>query len=129
MYFFMRGFLIVWLFTGLQWGAFMWVFGLVFGAIWGRELSTRVPVHEPSALPERLGEAVKRFGYVAEQQSPDRFVCRPKRGLGRFFECAKLHVILQDGVAEVTGPAVVLKGVRKKLLGGAPPVASPTGTN
>jgi hypothetical protein len=126
---FMAGPLIGWLFAGLVWGAFMWVFCSLLYMVMGREISTRVPLGEASTFQERLGKAVKRHTYVVEQESPTWLVCRPKYGLARFFECTKVHIILHDGVADLTGPAWVVKKVRKQLLEPSPPVTSPATTD
>jgi hypothetical protein len=90
----MGGSLIGWLFMGLLWGATVWFFSSICLLIMYRELSTSIPLEETATLPERLGKAVKSLRYTVEQQSPTTFVCKPKRGLVRFLECNKLHVIV-----------------------------------
>jgi hypothetical protein len=100
------------------WGAALWLVFSICILIAYRELSTSVPLAEAVALPERLGEAVKRLGYRVEQLSATRFVGKPRYGLARLLslEFTKLHVLVRDGHANLIGPASVVKRVRKKLL-------------
>jgi hypothetical protein len=59
-----------------------------------REVTVIIPVKEMSGFAQRLSEAAKSARYTIEQESPTSFVGMPKRGLGRSFECYKLHVHL-----------------------------------
>jgi hypothetical protein len=80
-----------------------------------------VPLGETTTFPERLAEAVKPVRYTVEPQSPSSFVCKPKHFLVRLLslELNYLHVVLRDGSVALTGPAVIVNRVRKKLLGGS----------
>ncbi|HTU19023.1 MAG TPA: hypothetical protein VMG10_13260 [Gemmataceae bacterium] len=113
---FLNGSLIIWLFLGLLWGAFVWFFYSVALVIQFREAPANIPCLEVETLPERLTKAVKRLRYTMEQQSSTSFVCKPKRGLARLFEFSKLHVSLLDASVDLIGPAFVVNKLRKQLL-------------
>jgi hypothetical protein len=117
----LSGSLLIWLLLGLFWGAFVWFFVSIFQLIMGREVSTKLPMPDNAMLSELLDKAVKPLRYIMEQQSSTSFVCTPKRGLARLFECNKLHVQLLDDGLHLIGPAIVVNKVRKKLLVGCPP--------
>jgi hypothetical protein len=113
---FLNGSLIIWLFLGLLWGAFVWFFYSITLVVLFREVSANILLPEAEALPERLAKVVKRLRYTMEQQSSTSFVYKPKRGLARLFEFSKLHLYLRDGNLDLIGPALVVKKVRKQLV-------------
>ena len=122
MTFWIGGSLIGWLFAGLLWGASVWfVFSFIMMIVC-RELSTTIPLQENATLPDRLGDAAKSIRYTVEQLSSTSFVCKPKHGLPLLlsFEFTKLHVLLRDGRADLIGPVVLVKKMRKRLLAASP---------
>ncbi len=121
---FMGGGLIMWLFAGVLWGASCWFFFAIYLLIAYREVSLNIPLQETATFPESLRKAVKPLWYMVEQQSSARFVCKPKFGLFRFLEFAKLQVRLLDGSVDLIGPAIAVKKARKGLLADSPAIAS-----
>jgi hypothetical protein len=118
MTYWMGGSLIGWLFVGQLWGVFVWFFASMVMLIVCRELATSIPLQETAALPEQLEEAAKSIRYTMEQLSPTSFVFKPRRGLARLlsWEFTKVHILLRDGRADLIGPVVLVKKMRKKLL-------------
>jgi hypothetical protein len=115
MSFFTDGQLVKWLIAGALWAAICWFFFAIFLVIALREVATSILVNDTATLSECLVKVAKPLRYTVKQLSPTTFECTPKNWLGRSFECLKLHVRLDEGSLELTGPAMIVKNVQKKL--------------
>jgi hypothetical protein len=116
----MGGDLVRWLIGGVYWGIAMWITFSILFFILLRDLVIRIPINTNAGLDKQLAEAVKRIRYTVEQQSPADFVCKPKSWVPRLLEMNRLDVHVMDDNVEVSGPAVTVKRVQKKLLSGLP---------
>lgn len=107
-----------WLIIGMFWAAACWFLFAILLIIIYREIEARIPAGNLAELPQRLATGLKHFRYTIEQQSPTNFVCKPTKALTRIIplECTKLHVEVEDGSIDLSGPAFVVKRVRKELL-------------
>jgi hypothetical protein len=106
------------LYLGLLWGAFLWFLQSIRLLIDYRGVSANILLPEAATLPESLRQVLKRLGYTVEQQSPTRFVCKPRPDLARLLlslEFNNLYVQLREDSADLIGPAIAVNRVRKKL--------------
>jgi len=108
---FTDGQLVKWLIVGFFWGASCWFLMSIFLVIAFRQVAAGIPVKDT----ECLSDIAKSLRYTIKQDSPASFVGTPKHWLARFFECSKLHIWLYEEKLELTGPALVVNKVRKKL--------------
>ncbi len=112
----MGGDLVRWVIGGVYWAIFMWITFSILLLILLRDIVVRIPIQKNAALGEQLARAVKRIRYTVEQESPSSYVCKPKSWLPRLLEMNRLDVHVMDDKIELTGPALTVKRVRKKLL-------------
>lgn len=111
------GNVLIWLINGQMFGVMCSVIFGIYSVFAYRELSIRMPLIDPATAPERIGKAVKSFRYRSIQKSPTSIVCQPNSGLFRIFKMQflNLHIHLNGDTVELTGPAVVVNRVKKKL--------------
>ena len=112
----MGGNFVGWLIGGVAWAIFMWFFFSILVLILLRSIVVHIPINKNAPLDKKLAEAVKRLRYSVEQESPSTFVCKPKSWLPRLLEMNSLDVHVTDDNIELTGPALIVKKVREKLL-------------
>jgi hypothetical protein len=115
MQFFLGGNVAGWILTGILWGVSC---GLLFSVCMiapMREIVLCVPLERSADLAERLAEAAKSQRYSVEEKTPEMFLCEPRFGLARLLQCNLVSVQVQGDSLLLTGPAGIVKKIRRKL--------------
>ncbi len=109
------GQVIKWTIAGVLWAITCWLGTSVMFVFMLRGLTDRVPHVDPAHLSKCLAEVTKKTKYVVEQLNPFCYECRPGRGLGRHLGYYVLRVQLHQGGMDLTGPAVMVRRLEKRL--------------
>jgi hypothetical protein len=112
---FTDGQLIKWLIAGMVWAAPCWFLMSIYLVIAFREVAARIPVLDTTTLAHHLSAVARALRCTVELDSPTSIVATPKNWLARIFEFNKLHIRLNEDNLELTGPAIVVNKLRKRL--------------
>jgi hypothetical protein len=115
MYLGLGGNLLGWMITGIGWGVICGFFTTLCLLLLMREIALRIRLVNPESLAQRLAEAARRQKYSIEQKSPEIFVCKPSSGLPRLLDCNQVSVQVEQGALLLTGPAAIVKKMRKQI--------------
>jgi hypothetical protein len=112
----MGGPVISWAIGGALWGIAMLALTAPLVLVGFRELVVRLSPFAVTDFDERLTEVVRPLKFSVEQPSPYCYICTPSHRLAAVRKHAVLEVRLHPAGIDLIGPALLVSGIKKRLL-------------